>query len=113
MRASRIHDGGKSSSTTSDNGLKTLNECRPSADQNAITVSIGGQPGSPHATSATMMVHSGPSENRRRVQSFKRVPASAFSVRRFGDFNIMAENRSKPALFRKPILGRLKQASVS
>lgn len=104
MRASRIHDGGKSSSTTSDSGLKTLNECRPSAVQNTITVSIGGQPGSPQATSATIMVHSGPSENRRRVQSFKRVTASALSALRFGDFNIMAENTSKPGLFGKAIL---------
>lgn len=85
MRASRIHDGGKSSSTTSANGLKTLKECRVSDDQNAITVSIGGQPGRPHVTSATRMAHSGVSENRCRVHAFSLAAASAFSDLRLSD----------------------------
>ena len=90
MRASRVHDGGKSLSTTSDNALKTLKECRVSDGQNAITVSIGGQPGRPQVTSATRIAHSGIREKRRRVQSFNLAAASAFPVLRLSDF-IMAD----------------------
>jgi len=45
MMASFIQEGGKSSSTTSSRGLKTLKLCRrPERVQNAMTVSFGDNP---------------------------------------------------------------------
>ena len=51
--AALYQDGGRSSHTTSATGLNTLKWCRRSSDQNAITVSSGGHPGTAQATSAT------------------------------------------------------------
>src|SRR5262249_39180212 len=70
--------GGRSCSVTSATGLNTLKWCRRSPDQNAITVSIGGQPGTAQATSATRIAAS-PSENRARTASRTRSRAAVCS----------------------------------
>src|SRR6187200_546104 len=73
-----IQYGGRSSSVTSATGLNTLKWCRVSSDQNAITVSIGGQPGTAQDTSATRIAPS-PSENRARTHSRTRLRAAECS----------------------------------
>ncbi len=94
MIASFIQEGGKSSSVTATNRLKTLKLWRRSgAVQNVTTDSIGGQPGSPHATSATNTVVSGVNPNRRRVQSATRVAADACSGVRFDRLIVMLRRR--------------------
>ena len=78
-RQRRPHQaGGRSSSVTSATGLNTLKWCRRSSDQNAITVSIGGQPGTAQATCATRIAAS-PSEKRRRTHSLTRSSAAVCS----------------------------------
>jgi hypothetical protein len=80
MMACFIHDGGKSSSMTAIKGLNTLKLWRTSgAVQNVTTVSIGGQPGNPHATSATDTVQWAGKANRSRVQSATRTTAEECS----------------------------------
>ena len=59
-----MNAGGRSSSITSASGLKTLKWWRPAAVQNTMWVSTGGQPGTPQATSDTMMVTSSVSVKR-------------------------------------------------
>src|SRR5262245_56219522 len=80
ISASRIQAGGRSSSRTSATGLNTLKWCRRSgAVQTAITVSSGGQPGSPQATSATVTATSSASLNRARVHVRTRSRAARWS----------------------------------
>jgi hypothetical protein len=94
MMASFIHDGGRSSSVTAINGLNTLKLWRTrGAVQNVTTVSIGGHPGNPHATSATDSVQSAGKANRSRVQSATRVAADECSAVRFDRLITIARRR--------------------
>ncbi len=70
-RASFIQRGGRSASTTSTTGLKTL-KARGSSGlgQKLIAVCTGGNPGRSRVTSSTRTAAPGASANRARVQLF-------------------------------------------
>ena len=92
--ASFIQEGGKSSSLTASNGLKILKLWRRSgAVQNETTVSRGGQPGSPQATSATSTAQSAGSPNLSRVQLMMRSTADERSGVRFDRLIVIARRR--------------------
>eukprot|EP01037_Dinobryon_pediforme_P002089 gene2089-2126_t len=84
-----IHHGGRSSSAASITVLNSLNWWRtPGADQNATTVSKGGQPGWLHSTCATETTASSGSLKRSRVQPRSRSMASRVSRLRARDHTI-------------------------
>lgn len=93
IKASFIHQGGRSASCTSGAGLKILN-CRrfPSSGQKANTVSTGGHPGMVQANSVTMIIASPESLKRSEVSFFKRITAAWLAFRKNGVTGTAAVN---------------------